>query len=742
MSAAMKLEVFQDGQLLQEIPFDNSEVWVGRDQGCVIRLEDRAISRRHALLKSTDRGIEFEKKSKFGWVKVNGLETTQTTLKTGDRLEMGPYEIRVSGTHAPAGASAAAEPIPVEVSQVVDAPIQLGSEPIPGVEPLPPLAEPSLHVNEPPVQNTGAVEITPEPEVAAIGLEIPDGMPQHTQSIDMASMSNEGATKVFSAQNRVKAVLKFNDGEANVSQYELSDEEIAIGRSQQCHVVLEDKKSSRKHAIIRREGEKYYLKDLGSGNGTQLNGSRIDDVELQSGDKIQIGETTFTFELIQADYEEKKADFIAVPQQEVPPANAMMLGTPAMQSDMQMPPMGMPSPAEGEQGQQDAFSAPQAEKKSLIGKALDRYRAMNTKQQIIYGALVLVTLWFLLEDEPVEQHARLNNGTTKAQVKKGETKPGGVTFDALTPEQQRYIETQYQLAFDLYKNREYDKALLEVGKIFSLVQDYKNAREIEAFAREGKRKLEAQEEERKRKEAERQNQLKLQTLLEQAGMLMDKKRFREAEALFPEIELIQPENAAVNEWRKQIMAEGERMELERQERERLAEILRQGWIKYQAVVEYRKDRDFQTALDGLEEIRQMEITDRKLKQTVREEESKIRGMIAAARDPLLAQAKELEQGGQMAAAFKAFEKAHQIDPEDTISQAGMARIHGSLTARAKALYIEGVFAESYNDLDGAERSFREILNVVPKGDEYHAKAELRLKRLTAFRKPAAEAAAQ
>ena len=47
------------------------------------------------------------------------------------------------------------------------------------------------------------------------------------------------------------------------------------------------------------------------------------------------------------------------------------------------------------------------------------------------------------------------------------------------------VVTKYIMVFF----REYDKCLLEVGKIFSIVQDYKNAREIESFAKEGKRKL-------------------------------------------------------------------------------------------------------------------------------------------------------------------------------------------------------------------------------------------------------------
>ncbi|MBS1959868.1 MAG: FHA domain-containing protein [Bdellovibrionales bacterium] len=756
----MKLEVFQDGQLLQEVPVDENELWVGRDQGCVIRLEDRAISRRHALLKSTDRGIEFEKKSKFGWVKVNGQDATQITLKSGDRVEMGPYEIRVSGADAPAGASASADviqmaapantPNGMTVGPVVESPIQLNDpltgEPVPGVEALPaieiPASNPPEHTKV--LGQTAEIAVPSNENGNEVGLDVQKiektSAGGNTGAMDYGAVSSDGATKVFGRKDPIKAILQFNDGQANVSQYELNDNEIAIGRSQQCHVVLEDKKSSRKHAIIRREGDKYYLKDLGSANGTQVNGSRVDDVELQSGDQIQIGETAFAFKIVQADYEIKKEGFIAVPQHEMPPPPPVGSHRDAnvIESLDYIPPDvgNAPTP-------QPEFSAPKAEKKSLIGKALDRYRAMNTRQQIIWGILVLASLYVLMMDEEGDhQPARLNTGLVQKSkaTKPGDRKPGeGQSFDALTAEQKRYIETQYQLSFDLYKNREYDKALLEVGKIFSLVQDYKNAREIEAFSREGKRKLEAQEEERKRKEQERQSQLKLQSLLEQADMLMSKKRFHEAEALFPEIELIQPENAAVNEWRKIIMAEGERLDREREEQERQQALVRQGWSKLQRAVDYKKDHDYQTALDELNEIDELGVQDRKLKNAVRDEDSAIRGRIAAERDPLLVQGKELEQSGQLAEAYKAYEKAHTIDPDDKVSEQGMARIHGNLTARAKALYIEGVFAESYNDLETAERSYREILSVVPKDDEYHAKAELRLKRVTSFRRPAGSA---
>jgi pSer/pThr/pTyr-binding forkhead associated (FHA) protein len=71
-----------------------------------------------------------------------------------------------------------------------------------------------------------------------------------------------------------------------------------VGRSRQCDIVLQDPNVSRRHIEIRPRGGSWVVADLGSTNGSRLNGRWIEGSEvLRPGDEIEIGSTRLTFEL-------------------------------------------------------------------------------------------------------------------------------------------------------------------------------------------------------------------------------------------------------------------------------------------------------------------------------------------------------------------------------------------------------------------------------------------------------------
>lgn len=80
------------------------------------------------------------------------------------------------------------------------------------------------------------------------------------------------------------------------SVIELQRPRTTIGRSARNDLCIEDPFTSRLHAEVRRRGDGYWLSDLGSANGTYLNGVRITSpVMLQEKDVIRVGETEIVF---------------------------------------------------------------------------------------------------------------------------------------------------------------------------------------------------------------------------------------------------------------------------------------------------------------------------------------------------------------------------------------------------------------------------------------------------------------
>ena len=80
-------------------------------------------------------------------------------------------------------------------------------------------------------------------------------------------------------------------------QFPLSQLRVTIGRSARSDICIPDAFASRLHAEVRKEGDAFWLQDLGSANGTRYNGSHVTmPIPLISGGEIQIGETTIIFE--------------------------------------------------------------------------------------------------------------------------------------------------------------------------------------------------------------------------------------------------------------------------------------------------------------------------------------------------------------------------------------------------------------------------------------------------------------
>jgi Protein of unknown function (DUF3662)/FHA domain len=81
----------------------------------------------------------------------------------------------------------------------------------------------------------------------------------------------------------------------NGRRHEVTKQRTVIGRSRECDLQIEDPSASRRHAELRQEGTAYWIVDLDSTNGLEVNGLRVQRAKLDHGDKITIGSTELAF---------------------------------------------------------------------------------------------------------------------------------------------------------------------------------------------------------------------------------------------------------------------------------------------------------------------------------------------------------------------------------------------------------------------------------------------------------------
>ena len=77
--------------------------------------------------------------------------------------------------------------------------------------------------------------------------------------------------------------------------HEITKRRTVIGRSRDCDLQLEDSNVSRRHAELRQEGTAYWIVDLDSTNGVELNGRRVRRAKLDPGDTVTLGSTDIVF---------------------------------------------------------------------------------------------------------------------------------------------------------------------------------------------------------------------------------------------------------------------------------------------------------------------------------------------------------------------------------------------------------------------------------------------------------------
>jgi hypothetical protein len=126
------------------------------------------------------------------------------------------------------------------------------------------------------------------------------------EAADLPPDIEPGATMIYKPKTALEPTQAVSPEELGVEQelvtlswngssHEVKQRRVVIGRSRDCDIQLADTNVSRRHAELRQEGASYWIVDLGSTNGLEVNGKRVKRAKLRSGDTITVGSTELTF---------------------------------------------------------------------------------------------------------------------------------------------------------------------------------------------------------------------------------------------------------------------------------------------------------------------------------------------------------------------------------------------------------------------------------------------------------------
>ncbi|UXR64969.1 FHA domain-containing protein [Bdellovibrio bacteriovorus] len=674
------LRVRLRGKTVCEVNLSEDRSYVaGRKEDCDIVLQpEKGISREHFKVSFVNGSWTVEVVSRYGEVIYNGDQVQQFSLEHGSQFSVPPYEFDFLNTVAE----------------------------VPAYE-------------EQPAASTGENL----PALTGVHAESFEGSDEKT----MIGVAPTAAfIKIVDSHNEAKEMIRLDAGDSWVA-----------GRDPSCHIQIRDQRVSRRQFEIRRAGSQYVILDLGSVNGTLLNGNPISSTDMtpiKSGDAISVLENYLYFELHDASFQSRMELVSVAPPNPLVPTSQESLPMEYQQQSYEMAPyQGAMPPMPYQQPMQYpgmGAPAPQHYPQAASGK----FDFQKHRPKMIIGAVVLVAVAYLFSG---------NDGKAPpAQPGQGLVVPGSPAdiFAKLKPEQQALVRQRYKDAKNLYMQGKYQLAQDEIIKIQELVPDYEDIREIERLSKEA---IFIQEQQRRQAEIEK-SKIEAEEKIQKQVAECQKKinpmiTAQEIEDCLSPVLQFNPEHPRILDLKAQVDALNAQREAKAAERavyQSLVSKMKGLYDRAQAVHKKGKPLD---AIAAYEKVIDAQLPDPngykgQSKRTI----ASIRQMMNSKTAHLQAEAEKYYQSQNLKGAIQSLRKARSLDPTNEELPERIERYVVELRKQMMTLYQEGILEESFGNVDGGEAKagakdkWKKILELdIPDG-EYYKKAYIKLKKYGAL----------
>ncbi len=471
------------------------------------------------------------------------------------------------------------------------------------------------------------------------------------------------------------------------------------GRDSIAQVHLDDRKASRQHFSIEKVGLEYFIKDLGSANGTLLNGQELpaqEAKEIKSGDIITVNQLTIIFELRDLAFSEKLKD---LPLQVY--SGPMILTS--QEWDMVAPSSPAPLTAQALAqlpGTVEKITAPPPNRMRMVLMAA--------------AALILVGGFFLNGEQ-----------RTPASQEDGQIK----SFESLSPEDKKIVIDAYNAAQNFYKEGHFQNALNRLATIHKVLPFYKDSLELQTRLQEAQETLRQQEFiAQQRRDQERLRQKVLGIVNDCRDRYQDSVDVTATKACLNEALQLDPENSDGQSLIAEVemrLAQAEEADRKQKEHDANVEKGRELFSKARNLL---LNKEFQDAITAFSAHLNANLPDPDgLRAKSERGIASLESMINNEKSNYMGQARRaLESGNHKEALSKAM-LARRVDPNDFEIANFIEETNRDLEQQMQRIFMDATLEEKLGNGEISKNKWKEIIKKdIPTG-LYYQKAKRKLR---------------
>jgi pSer/pThr/pTyr-binding forkhead associated (FHA) protein/tetratricopeptide (TPR) repeat protein len=638
-----KIKVRYHGAEYKQLTLDPSrEYIIGRGQQCDLVLEDASgVSRQHARVYYQNESWRLQVLSKFGTLNYNGESISDTELEIDSIFKIPPYDF-------------------FYISEQESAP-----------------QNSDIKAEEPSVENFSTAQ-----EVK------PDEFSEHT---------------MVGQVELIPYIRVSKDGQTDDELFRLEGQSWLAGRDESCAIFLNHSAASRRQFRLESKPQGYFITDLGSSNGTSLNGQVLpknETVPLRSGDVITLRGMTLQFEVRDPNFKNKLTQ---IPQD--------LLAPPQLPAIATSPAWGVT--AAGERGgviHLNAHNLPE------IGR-IDSTK--NKQKKLILAAIgaAALILAFIF-------------GSTDSKPKPKNIAQQNQAFEKLTPSQRQLVKDSYNLAKNLHLAGKYELAADQLKKLHELMPEgYLDSRKLaedcdEAFSYQ--KRVEELRQEKDRIEGTRK---KVSALLLKCDEVSRRATsVEEIRSCLAEAVELDPENAEINTLIDRVAKRVEETKVKNMERADYSDKLQRAHGLFFRAQRLEHSGDLLGAITAYQVVIKSSLPDPgNLKSQSAQRIEALQATISSEVQKHLQAAEGLHKSGALKDALNELDKAQKIDPHSQPVADLNHSVQRELNGQLQEIYSNSVLDEGLGNIEAAKEKWRKIIELDRPQDAYYKRAKDKLK---------------